>query len=102
MPWASSILNAGGYEDLQILCCPDHDCKTLIESSGKDYTDPVVWQWGKMEKAINDVFRGSKCPEKKWLQDRGVVPGKNNEIRRQQVSLILREAILEQEMKDGK
>lgn len=94
--WASSILNAGG-DDLNVLCVADHSVKTLLDGLKLDYTDPVVWQWGKMEKAINDVFRGSKCPEKKWLQDRGVVPGKNNDVRRQQVK-----QILEQEMKDGK
>lgn len=42
MLWASSILNAGGTEDLQILCVPDHEIKTHVDETGLSWEDAVL------------------------------------------------------------
>jgi len=82
LPWASSILDAGGDEDLQIACIPCHSIKSLLDSLGMDYRDPEMWEWGKVEKEVIAICKGD---EKQWLSERGVVPGSNAKIRRGQV-----------------
>jgi 5-methylcytosine-specific restriction endonuclease McrA len=91
LTWAGSILNAGGDEDLQILCEYDHSIKTLLDGCGRDFRDPEDWAWGVLEKQVNEVCRGTGCPEKKWLEERGVVPGKNLKTRREQIIECLKE-----------
>lgn len=51
LPWASSILNAGGSKDLQILCIPCHDIKSHVDKTGLSWEDAVIDKkaiaWGK-------------------------------------------------------
>lgn len=40
--WASSLLNAGGDEDLQVLCVPDHEVKSHCDSTGLSWEDAIL------------------------------------------------------------
>lgn len=77
--WSNNILNAGGDDDLQILCIPCHEIKNVMDANGtKD------WKLGTaIKKAI--AIQKKKGYDVVWLEENGVVPGKNAKLRRQQI-----------------
>lgn len=42
MSWASSILNAGGSDELQILCIPCHDIKSHVDKTGLSWEEATL------------------------------------------------------------
>ena len=81
LQWASSILDVG-YDDLQRLCVKCHSEKTHSEAAGVSLEEARV---DKQAIAImNDKL------DKEWLTDKGIKPGKNAKIRKQQIIDYLR------------
>ena len=81
--WASSILNAGGLEDLQPLCIPCHKIKTHMETKGFTYEEAVA---DKEAISIQDKKNPkTKGNDKKWLTDKGITPASNATKRRKQI-----------------
>ncbi len=87
--WASSILNAGGLEDLQPLCIPCHKIKSHMELKGLTYDEAVL-----DKEAINVQDKKNpktKGDDKKWLTTRGIAPESNAKKRRKQIVDYLRD-----------
>lgn len=75
--WASSIKNAGGEEDLQILCIPCHEVKNVMDDNG--ISD---WNLGRI---LKETIAIQKEGDKLWLEGEGLVPAKNKPLRKQQI-----------------
>lgn len=80
--WASSILNAGGEQDLQTLCTFCHEIKSHMDRTGYTYNEAV---WDK--KAIE--LQRTKT-DKQWIEDQDCIPESNAPKRRAQIIEILR------------
>ena len=63
--WASSILNAGGDQDLQILCIPDHEIKSHVDSTGLSWEDAVL------DKKAIAWLADKTCNHQDFLIDKG-------------------------------
>jgi len=86
--WASSILNAGGLEDLQPLCVPCHYIKTHMDANDFTYEEAVLDKEAiKVQDKKNPKTKGD---DKAWLKKRGVVPESNATKRRKQIVDYLR------------
>ena len=86
--WASSILNAGGLEDLQPLCVPCHHIKTHMDANDFTYEEAVLDKEAiKVQDKKNPKTKGD---DKGWLKKRGVVPESNATKRRKQIVDYLR------------
>jgi hypothetical protein len=72
-----------GYNDLQILSIEAHSIKTHAERYGMTYDEAKI---DKQAIAIQDTKK-----DKEWLTERGITPGKNSKIRKQQLIDRLRE-----------
>lgn len=64
--WASKILDAGGDKDLQILCIPCHNVKTLME--GRGITD---WNEGRLLKKVINCMDKKADEQKDELKSFG-------------------------------
>lgn len=71
-----------GYKDLQILSIEAHQIKTHAERHGMTYEEAKL---DKQAIAIQDSKK-----DKQWLLDKGITPGKNARIRKQQIIDYLR------------
>lgn len=78
LAWASAILNVK-FEDLQCLCIDCHRLKSRAEQAGVSLEEAAILL------VMDEICRGSGCPEKEWLKDRGISPGSNKDARKQQV-----------------
>jgi hypothetical protein len=94
--YASSILDVG-TNDLQLLCNADsgtncHATKSTCERLGLDWTDAKQWGVGKFEQKFNRIMDG-ECKkaqgQKDWIATRGLVPDKNEELRKNQIRELL-------------
>ncbi len=88
LQWASSILDVG-YDDLQRLCVKCHSEKTHSEATG------VSLEEARVDKQAIAIMN-SKL-DKGWLTDKGITPGKNAKIRKQQIIDYLNQ----EELKNG-
>lgn len=91
--YASAILDVS-HDGLQILCNGDsnnncHGTKTRAEYLGIDWTTEEGWARTKMEQELTLIIKGKAAKQKKFLEGHGVTPGKNEEIRKQQIREIL-------------
>lgn len=64
--WASNVLDAGGSEDLQILCIPCHEVKNVMDAKG--ITD---WNVGKRMKIVIKHLNLGVAEQKKLLAEHG-------------------------------
>lgn len=78
-----------GYKDLQILSIEAHQIKTHAERHGMTYEEAKL---DKQAIAIQDSKK-----DKQWLLDKGMPPGKNAKIRKQQIIDYLNQ----EELKNG-
>lgn len=94
--YASSILDVG-KDDLQLLCNGDsgtncHATKSTCERLGIDWRDPISWEVGKFEQRFNKLL-ANECKkaqgQKDWLTIRGIVPDKNEPLRKVQIREVL-------------
>lgn len=74
-----------GYDDLQCLCIPCHQNKTLAERLG------ITLEEAKVEKMVIAVCKGSVSSVREFLLERGITPASNGEKRRNQVREALQE-----------
>lgn len=96
--YASSILDVGA-KDLQLLCNGDsgvncHRVKSTCERLGLDWRSEEGRQLAKFEIRFNDTVE-KECKkagdQRKWLEERGVTPEKNEPLRKQQIRKLLEE-----------
>lgn len=94
--YASSILDVGA-KDLQLLCNGDsgincHRVKSTCERLGLDWRSKEGLKVAKFEIKFNDTME-KECKkagdQKKWLEERGIEPAKNEPLRKQQIREIL-------------
>ena len=86
--YASSILDVC-FDDLQILCIPDHKTKSRAESLGIDWTTKEGWALTLLEQEYTKVCELKASPQKQWLLDKGVEPASNETNRKQQIRELL-------------
>jgi hypothetical protein len=82
--YASSILDVT-FDDLQILCIPDHRTKTRCESLGLDWRTPEGWQQGLLEQEFTKIVDSKAKGQKDWLLSKGITPLGNEEQRKIQI-----------------
>ncbi len=68
-----------GFDDLQVLCIPDHEIKTLSERLG------ISFEEARTEKSVIAIMKMKAAQIDKWLSERGVKVAKNSEARRNAV-----------------
>ena len=73
------------YEDLRIVCKPCHKIKSYAEREGITFNEAKA-----IKKAI-EICKGRK--DKKFLEDRGILPASNATERRKQVEQALMEEV---------
>lgn len=78
-----------GYDGLQRLCLDCHSVKTYMDAHG------LTFEQAEKEKGVIKIINLTAAQQKKWLKDRGVKAGSNEEIRRNQIR-----NVLEEEMKN--
>ena len=86
--YASSILDVG-FDDLQILCIPDHKTKSRAEYLGIDWTTEEGWNKTLIEQEYTRVCELKATPQKQWLTDRGIEPASNGDNRKIQIREVL-------------
>lgn len=79
-----------GFDDLQVLCIPDHEIKTLGERLG------ITFEEARIEKAVIAIMKQKASVIDKWLSDRGVKVAKNPQARRDAV----RQCLIEEKDND--
>lgn len=79
-----------GFDDLQVLCIPDHEIKTLGERLG------ITFEEARIEKAVIAIMKEKASVIDKWLGGRGIKVAKNPQARRDAV----RQCLIEEKMKD--
>lgn len=87
-PYASNILDVR-FEDLQILCIPDHKTKTRCESLGIDWRTPEGWQQGLLEQEFTRIIDSKAKGQKDYLLSKGVTPESNEDKRKVQIRQVL-------------
>lgn len=65
---------------IRTLCTPCHKVVNIMQSHN------LTFEQAKIEKKTIEICKGD---DKKWLQSRGIVPGKNAKIRRNQIREVL-------------
>lgn len=70
-----------GYKDLQVLCIPCHQLKTHAERHG------LTLEEAKIDKEVITISKAKQS--KQWLEERNIVPAKNEEQRKQQIREVL-------------
>lgn len=83
-PYASSILDVT-FDDLQILCIPDHKTKSRCEALGIDWRTPEGWQQGLLEQEFTKIVDSKAKGQKDWLLSKGITPMGNEEQRKMQI-----------------
>ena len=82
--YASSILDVT-FDDLQVLCIPDHKTKTRCEALGIDWRTPEGWQQGLLEQEFTKIIDSKAKGQKDWLLSKGITPLGNEEQRKIQI-----------------
>ena len=95
MNWGGAILNAGGEEDLQIVCIECHGIKSQCDSMGLDFTNPEDWEIARKEKMYLAWKKEQKTAlnQKNFLLKKGFTEEqvKNAEGRRESYLLMITE-----------
>jgi len=91
LEWARAILDVS-FEDLQCLCIDCHKLKSRAEMAGVSLEEAAILLM------MDEICRGAGCPEKLWLEGRGISPASNKDLRKQQVIDYLTE---ERDKNDG-
>jgi len=86
--YASSILDVC-FDDLQLLCIPDHKTKTRCEQLGLDWTTDEGWRLGLLEQEFTKIIDSKAKGQKDWLIAKGVTPESNEDKRKVQIREIL-------------
>lgn len=86
--YASSILDVT-FDDLQILCIPDHKTKSRCEALGIDWRTPEGWQQGLLEQEFTKIIDSKAKGQKDWLLSKGIQPLGNEDQRKVQIRLEL-------------
>ncbi len=73
-----NILNVC-WDDLQLLCIPCHQTKTLMESHG------LTFEEAQLEKRVIAACKGTAAVVKKWMIQRGMTPATTAPNRRLQI-----------------
>lgn len=81
--FASDILDVT-FNDLQILCIDCHKTKTRAESLGIDWTTEEGWKLTLLEQEFTKIMDSAKT-QKAYLEDRGITPARNEELRKIQI-----------------
>jgi len=82
--YASSILDVT-FDDLQILCIPDHKTKTRCEQLGLDWRTGEGWRLGLLEQEFTKIVDSKAKGQKDWLLSKGIQPLGNEEQRKVQI-----------------
>ena len=82
--YASSVHDVS-FDDLQILCIPDHKTKSRCESLGLDWTTPEGWNQGLLEQEFTKIIDSKAKGQKDWLLSKGITPMSNEELRKAQI-----------------
>ena len=82
--YASSILDVT-FDDLQILCIPDHKTKTRCEQLRLDWRTEEGWRLGLLEQEFTKIVDSKAKGQKDWLLSRGIQPLGNEEQRKVQI-----------------
>lgn len=82
--YASSILDVT-FDDLQILCIPDHKTKTRCEQLGLDWRTEEGWRLGLLEQEFTKIVDSKAKGQKDWLLSKGIQPLGNEEQRKTQI-----------------
>lgn len=93
--YAEAILDVK-HSGLQVLCNSKsknncHATKTRAESLGLDWTTEEGWNRALMEQELTRIVDSKAAGQKKWLEERGVIPEKNEPLRKEQIRKILEE-----------
>lgn len=83
-PYASAVLDVT-FDDLQILCIPDHKTKTRCEQLGIDWRTPEGWQQGLLEQEFTKIVDSKAKGQKDWLLSKGITPLGNEDQRKIQI-----------------
>jgi len=86
--YASSILDVC-FDDLQLLCIPDHKTKTRCEQLGLDWTTEEGWRLGLLEQEFTRIVESKAKGQKDWLIEKGVTPESNEDKRKVQIREVL-------------
>lgn len=86
--YASGILDVT-FDDLQILCIPCHKTKSRAESLGIDWTTKEGWNKTLLEQEFTRIVDSKAKGQKDYLESKGVVPAKNEELRKEQIREVL-------------
>lgn len=86
--YASSILDVK-FDDLQILCIPDHKTKSRAEYLGIDWTTPEGWQRTLLEQEFTRIVDSKAKGQKDYLLSKNIEPAKNEDLRKQQIRDVL-------------
>lgn len=86
--YASSILDVT-FDDLQILCIPDHKTKSRAEHLGIDWTTPEGWQRTLLEQEFTRIVDSKAKGQKDYLLSKNIEPAKNEDLRKQQIRDVL-------------
>lgn len=93
--YAASILDVP-FSGLQALCIACHKTKTRCEALGIDWTTEEGWKLGKLEQEFTRICDSKAKGQKEFLEERGIIPASNEELRKKQIRQVLME-----EKKDG-
>jgi hypothetical protein len=77
------------WDDLQLLCIPCHQTKTLMESHG------LTFKEAQLEKRVIAACKGTAAVVKKWMIQRGMTPASTAPNRRLQIKDYLAENLKE-------
>lgn len=86
--YASSILDVS-FDDLQILCIPDHKTKSRCESLGLDWTTEEGWRLGLLEQEFTKIVDSKAKGQKDYLISKGITPESNEDKRKLQIREVL-------------
>lgn len=86
--YAASILDVN-FEGMQILCLECHKTKSRAESLGIDWATDEGWKLGKLEQEFTKIINSKAKGQKDYLQDKGIVPAKTEELRKQQIRQLM-------------
>ena len=84
LPWASNILDVS-FDDLQILCIPDHMVKNVMDANDCSYEDAV-----NIKKAIEIL--DDKDNLLTWFKERNILYPSNAKLRREAIIKYLEES----------
>lgn len=82
--YAASILDVT-FDDLQILCIPDHKTKSRCEQLGLDWTTEEGWNQGLLEQEFTRIIDSKAKGQKEWLISKGITPESNEDKRKIQI-----------------